>query len=254
VKLWDATAGKEIRSLQGHGDWVNSVAFSPDGTRLASASNDQTVKLWDVKSGVEVLTLRGHVVYVFGVAFSPDGTRLASIDGLGGLKVWDARPWTPEEGTEEREALGLLSFLFAKPLRRADVLDSLRHVPTHRPQVRQQALSLVDRYHEETNPETYHQASWALLRQRDAGGRQAAAGNAVKPCKRLRVKQGRPLRRFAALWSVRIFGIAEDSSNSTNTRGFSIEQAVAQNPQKAILATFLKARLLNGFCHSGSRF
>ena len=55
-----------------------SVAFSPDGKRLASASEDQTVKVWDATSGQETLTLKGHTDWVLSVAFSPDGKRLAS--------------------------------------------------------------------------------------------------------------------------------------------------------------------------------
>jgi hypothetical protein len=66
----------------------------------------------------------------------------------------------------ERETLAQLEFLFAKPLRKVDVLDCLQNPRTIlRPQARQLALSLVDRYREETDPEKYHQASWAIIRQ-----------------------------------------------------------------------------------------
>ena len=80
----DAKKG-EIRPLLVLGDLrlkhlgsVTSVAFSPDGKRLVSASADQTVKVWDAATGSETLTLKGHTGGVFSVAFSPDGKRLAS--------------------------------------------------------------------------------------------------------------------------------------------------------------------------------
>jgi predicted Ser/Thr protein kinase len=85
------------RTFYGHTGPVSSVAFSPDGKRLASASWDRTVKVWDVGTGQETLTLRGHPGEVYCVAFSPDGKRLASGGGdpvnprkPGEVKVWDA--------------------------------------------------------------------------------------------------------------------------------------------------------------------
>ncbi len=69
---------KEVTTLQGHSDSINSVAFSPDGKYLASGSLDDTVKLWSVESHKEITTLQGHDNIVFSVAFSPDGKYLAS--------------------------------------------------------------------------------------------------------------------------------------------------------------------------------
>jgi Tol biopolymer transport system component len=164
IRLWDVRTGEPIRTFAGNTAEMRSVVFTPDCRRLASISSDGTVKLWDVATGQEALLLSGHSSWGVGVAFAPDGHRLATADFGCKLKLWDARPWTPEAAIEH-EALGLLDSLFAKPLCKADVIDYLTHSPTIRPQARQLALALVDRYHEETNPERYHQESWALVRQ-----------------------------------------------------------------------------------------
>jgi WD40 repeat protein len=146
IKVWDVRTGQPLRPFEGNTAGVYGLAFTPDGKGLASTSNDGTVKLWDVESRQEALLLRGHFSAAQGVAFSPDGHRLATGDNTGKGKLWDARPWTPDAAIE-REALGLLDFLFAKPLPKADVIAYLRNAPTIRPQARQLALSLADRYH-----------------------------------------------------------------------------------------------------------
>jgi WD40 repeat protein/serine/threonine protein kinase len=91
VRVWDAETGEETLTLRGHTGPVTSVAYSPDGRRLASASWDQTVRVWDLTSRKEVLTLRGHRHVVGDVAYSPDGRRIATASVDGAAKVWDAQ-------------------------------------------------------------------------------------------------------------------------------------------------------------------
>ncbi|MDF5733705.1 MAG: AAA-like domain-containing protein [Rhizonema sp. PD38] len=72
-----------------HKSSVNSVAFSPDGKTLASASDDNTIKLWNVATGKEISTLSGHKSDVYSVAFSPDGKTLASASTDKTIKLWN---------------------------------------------------------------------------------------------------------------------------------------------------------------------
>ena len=87
---WQRLSQTYRLNLNGHKGAVTCARYSPDGKRLASASNDKTVKVWDVVTGQETLTLKGHPETVISVAFSPDGTRLTSAGYDGTVKVWDA--------------------------------------------------------------------------------------------------------------------------------------------------------------------
>jgi hypothetical protein len=75
--------------LPGHEDFVHA-AFSPDGTRIVTASDDKTARIWDAATGDEIKVLRGHEDTVWSAAFSADGTRIvtASVDET--ARIWDA--------------------------------------------------------------------------------------------------------------------------------------------------------------------
>jgi WD40 repeat protein len=84
IKLWDIAQGKLARTLTGHTDDVQTIAFSPDGQVLASGAGgwdnpgESTIKLWRVSNGNLLDTFEGHGDWVQKVAFSPDGKILIS--------------------------------------------------------------------------------------------------------------------------------------------------------------------------------
>ncbi|MEH2164339.1 MAG: serine/threonine-protein kinase [Nostoc sp.] len=89
------------KPLKGHSSDVNSVAFSPDGTTLGSASDDKTIKLWNLASGEEIHTLEGHSNWIWTIAFSPDSKMLASGSADKTIKLWNL-----ETGKEIRTLQG----------------------------------------------------------------------------------------------------------------------------------------------------
>jgi WD40 repeat protein/V8-like Glu-specific endopeptidase len=103
ARIWSATAttasgtasgtGTGQAVLRGHGGTLNAVAFSPDGTRLATTANDGTARIWSVATATAnaagLAVLRGHGGALNAVAFSPDGTRLATSASDGTAQVWD---------------------------------------------------------------------------------------------------------------------------------------------------------------------
>lgn len=81
--------GPEGREYQAHYDRIMSLAFSPNGKLLASASLDGTISLWDMTRREDVGRIQAHKDGVFSVAFSPDGKLLASAGVERLVRLWD---------------------------------------------------------------------------------------------------------------------------------------------------------------------
>ncbi|KEP49004.1 tyrosine kinase family catalytic domain protein [Rhizoctonia solani 123E] len=78
--------------FNGHTKVVNSVQFSPDGTRVVSGSYDKTIRVWDVEHGTAVIgPLDGHTESVSSVSVSPDGSQIASCSADKTIRLWDTR-------------------------------------------------------------------------------------------------------------------------------------------------------------------
>ncbi|MCC7290449.1 MAG: protein kinase [Phycisphaerales bacterium] len=95
AQLRDASTGTLLIELRGHRWWIDRAVFSPDGSRIATASGDRTVRIWEATTGEELLVLRFPTNYDEGfraLAFSPDGARLAAQMGDGELYIFDAIP------------------------------------------------------------------------------------------------------------------------------------------------------------------
>jgi len=97
-----------MTTFKGHSSEVSSVAWSPDGSAIASGSWDDTVKVWDPFTGRALMTLEGHRNRVNCVAWSPDGSRIASGSWDETVKIWDA-----EKGTALRTLTGHEDAVFA---------------------------------------------------------------------------------------------------------------------------------------------
>ncbi len=80
-----------MSTLGGHADVVSCVSFSPDGTRLASASFDKTVRVWDLAKRQPAFTFTGHTDFVYAVAWDPKGQWIASASKDRTVKVVDAK-------------------------------------------------------------------------------------------------------------------------------------------------------------------
>lgn len=90
IKLFDLKSGAHIRTLEGHERAVVALSFSPDGTELASGSDDTTIRVWDVATGDMKRTL-SHGDFVRDVRYSPDGRLMGSASWDMTARIWRVR-------------------------------------------------------------------------------------------------------------------------------------------------------------------
>ena len=93
ARIRDAASGYELAVLRGHEEKVTAASFSPDGTRIVTASEDATAHVWDASSGKELAVLRGHECELRDAWFSPDGTRIFTRSNDGTERIWDSVPY-----------------------------------------------------------------------------------------------------------------------------------------------------------------
>jgi dipeptidyl aminopeptidase/acylaminoacyl peptidase len=206
VKVWETATGKMLTSFTHHRNWVNSIAFSPDGAWVASADRDHVVKVWETVTGKEVHFLKGHTQPMVSVAFSPDGRRLATASTDGTVKLWEVETgqevlvlkaegvqhlaFSPDgkclatagkdgtvklwEGTIlapplrlRREALALLDDLFTTWVHPDEVAARLHQEPFLDGALRQAALAEVEGFR--PNPVRLEDASYRTVRRPGAG-------------------------------------------------------------------------------------
>jgi WD40 repeat protein len=107
IQLWDMATLQPTGRLKGFLLGTHSVAFSPDGKRLAAGSNGQeAVKLWDTETWQELLTLSGEGSVFHTLKFSPDGRYLLAINLYGTIHLWSAPTWEEIEAAEAAQKQG----------------------------------------------------------------------------------------------------------------------------------------------------
>lgn len=88
ARVWDVAGGKLLHTWEGHHGDIWTIAFSPDGTKLATGGTDGAVKIWEPETGKLLATYLGHNTTVHCIAFNRDGTLLGSGGRDGAIRVW----------------------------------------------------------------------------------------------------------------------------------------------------------------------
>jgi hypothetical protein len=95
ARIWDAASGQSVGVPLQHGDGILALAFSPNGRRIATASEDFTARVWETTTGQPLTLPLQHRNQVQDVSFTPDGRWLATASSDESARVWDAETGDP---------------------------------------------------------------------------------------------------------------------------------------------------------------
>lgn len=92
LDVWDVVTGEVIQTLHTGSDFLESVVWSPDGTKIAVGTNNNAVTVWETQTWEVLFRLRGHRAAPHAIAWSPDGSKLLSASGIyePTIRMWDA--------------------------------------------------------------------------------------------------------------------------------------------------------------------
>ena len=125
--MWDIRTGKQAQVFNSKKE-VLSVVFSPDGSQVATASNDKSISLWDIETGQRVSKLEGHDNDISAVVFSPDGKFLISGSHDRSIILWDIA-----KGSRRKTFIGheneIISLAISRDGNRLVSLEKWHHIP-----------------------------------------------------------------------------------------------------------------------------
>ncbi|ETO35615.1 ribosome assembly protein 4 (RSA4) [Reticulomyxa filosa] len=88
IKILSVSSGEQLQ-LSEHSDYVSTMQFSPDASKIVTGSEDKNIRIWDVFSGKQILLLEGHSAGVTGVSFISNGSKVISYSEDTTLRIWD---------------------------------------------------------------------------------------------------------------------------------------------------------------------
>ncbi|EKU98229.1 WD40 repeat-containing protein [Leptolyngbya sp. PCC 7375] len=89
IFIWNTATGTVTATLEGHTNWVRTLAFTPDGRHIVSAGDDREIRIWKVSTWNCLQIIKGHIGRIRCLCISPSGDRIVSVSNDGSIKIWD---------------------------------------------------------------------------------------------------------------------------------------------------------------------